>query len=175
MRAFVAAVMLMACGVVALAQTPPQLQNLPPSRRVTDPARPDFGYTAWLGSEVTVVAVFGADCAPCADSVPFYKRLTTALGTDKSKRRLAILTEGGVFPVIGIIEKHPEGFKTTAASYPQDDRFKLKTLPTLLVFDGAWKQRGRWEGRLTGGQEAEVIKLIETIVAAAAKEKGASR
>jgi hypothetical protein len=153
----------------ANAQVPP---DLPAANRVTDPARPDFGYMQpWAGSELTVAIAFGAGCKPCEESLPFYKRLATAPEMDRTTRRLIILTEGGVWPVINAIEKHPEGFKTIGAvSYPQDDRFKLKTLPAIFIFDGKWTRRGEWQGRLTPNQEAEVLALIETITAEARKK-----
>lgn len=161
---------LLVCSLMtvdAAAQTPPKLGDLPSSRRVTDPARPDVGYMQpWAGTELTVVVVFGADCEPCEESVPFYKRLANAAGMNRTTRRLTVLAEGGIWPARNAIEKHPQGFKTSGVvSYPQDDRFKLKTLPTILIFDGAWKRRGEWPGRLTPAQESEVLALMETITA----------
>jgi hypothetical protein len=177
MRSTLMTMWLCALGIGLQAmQTPPKVENLPPSRRVTDPARPDVGFTPWAGSELTIVVVFAADCKPCEESIPFYARLFNAPGMDRTTRRLTLLTDGGIFPVIDLISKHPQGFKPYgASSYPQDDRFQLKTLPTVLVFDGAWKQRGRWEGRLSAVQETEVTTLVATIVAEAKKKKGAPR
>src|SRR5688572_3123054 len=77
--------------------------NLPPSNRVTDKSRPDFGYSPWLGSEITVAVAFGVDCKPCADSIGFYKRIATLLDVDRKSRRLVFLTEGGIFPVLDLI------------------------------------------------------------------------
>lgn len=150
----------LAAGPVC-AQAPPALDKLPRTTRVTDKARPDVGYVAWAGDQVTVLVVVGASCEPCMEAVPFYKRLWSLPLIDGKARRVALLTTGGVVPVMSAIEKHPEGFvPRPAASYPGDDRFKVQVLPTVIVFDGAWKQRGRWEGKLSPSQEREVIDLI---------------
>ena len=147
-------------------QGPPRLDKLPPANRVTDKARPDFGYMQpWAGSTVTVAVVYSADCAVCDASVPFYKRLATAPGIDRKSGRFVVLTDGGIVPVANKIEKHSEGFRLSfVVSYPEDDRFQIKEFPTLLIFDGAWKKRGEWRGRLSPEQEAAALQLIASIV-----------
>jgi hypothetical protein len=155
-----AAVLLM--GMLMTGQQLPT--DLPPSRRVSDPARPDFGFTPWAGTEFTIVIAFGADCEPCVQSVASYKRLSAAALLDGKARRMTFLSQGGVWPVIEILETHPEGFKSVrVVSYPSDDRFGLKTLPTLWLIDGTWKRRGEWRGRLTQAQEGEVLAMIDVI------------
>jgi len=151
-------------GVLMIGQQPPP--NLPPARpRITDPARPDFGYSpGWVGSELTVAIVLGPDCVECRESVPLYKRLAQLQVLDGTARRLVFLTQGGIAPVLNMIEQHPQGFKLRGAvSYPSHDWFRTRVLPSIYVIDGAWKRRGEWSGRLTPAQEKDLIALIERI------------
>lgn len=158
--------LLIALVFIGSGQQRPPLDKLPPTARVTDKARPDFGYMRpWAGSEVTVVVVYSVDCPACGSSVPFYKRLATAPGIDGKTGRFVVLTQGGVMPVTSEIEGHPEGFRLgTVAAYPADDRFGVREFPTLLIFDGRWKRRGEWRGRLTPQQEAAALATVKTIL-----------
>jgi hypothetical protein len=155
----------------AAAQTPPSIDKLPPARTVTDRARPDYMYPQpWAGSAVTVIAVFGVECGPCQASVPFYKRLSAHPAIDRRAASFAVLAKGGIWPVIDAIQAHPQGFRAKpVASYPDDDRFAVRDLPTLLVIDGAWKERGRWTGVLSAAQEAEVFALVSQLSKGVAK------
>ena len=165
---------LVAICLSGIQQGPPRLDKLPPANRVTDKARPDFGYMRpWAGSIVTVVVVYSADCDVCDASIPFYKRLATAPGIDRKTGRFVLLTDGGIAPVVFKIEGHPDGFRPdVAAAYPADDRFGVTEFPTVLIFDGTWKKRGEWRGRLSTAQEGAALDLIKTILR---EPKGATR
>lgn len=156
---------------LAAPQLPPANQTAP--ARVTDRARPDFGFFPWAGRELTVIVVLGPDCKPCYDSVPFYKRLEPLPQIDRQEGRVAFLTVGGIWPAIDMVEKHPDGFRMRrSVSYPADNRFGVTTLPSVLVIDGKWKRRGTWTGRLSPAQEQEVLALLSQIAAEARKSSG---
>lgn len=145
-------------------QTPPT--NLPPARKVTDPARPDFGYMQpWAGSTVTVAVLYSASCDDCDASVPFYRRLASETGIDGKTGKLTVVADGGIAPVAITIQKHVDGFRPHhVVSYPTDDRFEVTRFPTLAVFDGQWRKRGEWRGRLSASDEAAVLEVIRAIV-----------
>jgi hypothetical protein len=167
---FLSALMTMAPS--AAAQVPPA-DARPSTARVTDPARPDYDFPPWAGGDVTVVVVLAADCKACADDVPFYKRLTELSVVDGKAARVVFLTQGGIWPVVDMVEKHPGGFKMRRTmSYPDDDRFQVTAMPTVLVIDGKWKRRGTWVGPATAADHAEIVALVNQIVAAARKGNG---
>jgi hypothetical protein len=171
MRVTIITLAISCAAATASAQTPPPVETLPRANPVTDPARPDFGYMQpWAGTVFTVVAVLRPDCAACEASVPFYKRLATLPGIDHETRRFVVMTQGGIGPVAMMIEKHPSGFRARpAVSFPDDGRLQVTELPSIVVFDGRWKERGRWAGQLTRAQEDEVLALLRTL------DKGGSR
>ena len=162
--------LLVGATVSFVQQLPP---NLPPSNRVTDKARPDFGYMQpWAGTELTIAVVYGVECAPCDASIPFYKRLASLPGIDGKLRSFVVIADGGIAPVAGRIQNHPDKFRPShLVSYPNDDRFGLQTSPTLLVFDRTWKRLGEWRGQLTSRQEEEVLSLVASVIS----KKGGTR
>ena len=94
----------------------------------------DYG----LGSQRTVVIAFSAECQPCKESVPFYKRLLSTNGMDGKRNRFIVLSTDGVVPVEGVLTK--AGFKPHAIiSYPRQS--KLRELsdqaPELVILDAA--------------------------------------
>ncbi len=156
----------------ALQQGPPP-PDAPAPPRVTDPARPDVGYMPWAGSDATVVVVFSVQCSDCAASVPFYRRLQQRIGENTARRSMVFLTQDGIWPAIGAIEKHPEGFKPgRVVAYPRDDRFALKGMPTVLLFGDGWKRTGEWHGRLDAAGEREVLAAIDALIGGAKERNG---
>lgn len=156
--------------------TPGQQQGPPPPDtpgpiRVTDRARPDFGYMPWAGSDVTVVVVFSANCADCVASIPFYRRMKQRIGDDTDRRGMVVMTQDGIWPAIAKIETHPEAFKPgRVVSYPRDDRFALKGMPTLLLFGADRQQVGEWRGRLDAAGERAVLAAIDRLIADAKRD-----
>ncbi len=147
-------------------QAPPP--NAPAVPRVTDRSRPDFGYAPWAGSELTVVVVLSTECQDC---VPFYKQLRAAVSPSPD-RKLVFMARDGIWPVATMIEQHPVGFRPDrVVSYPHEDRFQIHTVPTVIVFDGTWTQKGKWEGRLDHASQQVVIARIESLLAAGASRK----
>lgn len=154
---------------VGARQGPPPGAAPPP--RVTDRARPDFGYVPWTGTDVTVVVVFSVDCADCVASIPFYRRVRQRIGDDTDRRRMVVMTQDGIWPAIRKIEAHPEGFKPgRVVSYPRDDRFALKAMPTVLLFGAGRARVGEWRGRLDANGERELMDAIDGLVGREKKE-----
>ena len=159
------------CLLTGLISTPSVLQQGPPPpdtpapNRVTDPARPDVGYRPWAGSDVTVVVVFSAECADCVASIPFYRRVRQSIGENTDRRGLVFLTQDGLWPAFEVLKK--DGFDPgRVASYPRDDRFALRSMPTLLLFGPAWQRMGEWRGRLDAAGEREVLAAIDRLLGA---------
>lgn len=157
--------------LIGLVSSEPALQQgLPPPDapapvRVTDPARPDFGSRPWAGSEVTVVVVFSAECPDCVASIPFYRRVQQRIGANTNRRSLAFLTEDGLWPAVEALKK--EGLDPgRVSSYPRDDRFELKGMPTVLLFGDGWQRVGEWHGRLDAAGEREVLAAIDRVIGA---------
>lgn len=163
------------CLITGLISTPSGLQQGPPPpdtpapNRVTDPARPDVGYRPWAGTDVTVVVVFSAECADCVASIPFYRRVKERMGDNTDRRGLVFLTRDGLWPAFEMLKK--QGIDPgQVASYPRDDRFALKGMPTLLLFGANWQQVGEWRGRLDSAGERDVLAAIERLMGEAKKE-----
>lgn len=155
-------------------QQGPPPPDAPPPVRVTDRARPDFGYVPWAGSDVTVVVVFSVKCADCVASIPFYGRLRERIGGNNGRRSLVFLAEDGIWPAIEVLKARLERFHPRAvASYPRDDRFALKAMPSVLLFGQSWQRAGEWRGRLDPAAEREVLAAIDQVIAAAKKRGGA--
>lgn len=143
-----------------LRQGPPPGAAPPP--RVTDRARPDFGYVPWTGTDVTVVVVFSVSCADCVASIPFYRRVRQRIGEDTDRRRMVFMTRDGIWPAMEKIEAHAEGFKPgRVVSYPRDDRFGLQAMPTLWLFGAGRERVGEWRGLLDAKGEREVMEAID--------------
>lgn len=82
------------------------------------------------------------------------------------------MSQDGIWPVITMIAQHPEGFRPDrVVSYGPEDRFQVHTVPTLIVFDGAWTQKGRWEGRLDDTAQQDVMARIKSLLAASASKR----
>lgn len=58
-----------------------------------------------LGERATVIVVFCAECQRCIDSIPFYKRLASAAGSDDDRTRFLVLTVGGVIPASNVLKR----------------------------------------------------------------------
>lgn len=139
--------------------------DAPPPPRVTDRARPDFGYLPWAGSEATVVVVFSAECQDCVASIPFYGRLRERIGDNSARRSLVFLTQDGMWPAAEMLKSRMEGFNPRAvASYPRDDRFALKSMPSVFLFGRDWQRVGEWSGRLDAAGEREVLTALDTLL-----------
>lgn len=137
----------------------------PPPPRVTDRARPDFGYLPWAGSEATVVVVFSAECEACVASIPFYGRLRERIGANSPKRSLVFLTQDGMWPAAEMLKSRMKGFNPRAvASYPRDDRFALRSMPSVFLFGRDWKSVGEWSGRLDAAGEREVLTALDKLL-----------
>jgi hypothetical protein len=113
-----------------------------------------------LGSERSVVIAFSADCGPCKESLPFYKRILAADGMDGKRNRIIVMSTDGVVPVSKILES--AGFKPhLLVSYPRMRKLPeiSDQAPELVVVDAAGKVLGTWRGRLTAAEETEVLRL----------------
>lgn len=161
--------------LTALMSTTPGPQQGPPPPdtpgpiRVTDRARPDFGYKPWAGSDVTVVVVFSVECVDCVASVPFYRRLKQRIGDNTDRKGLVFLTQDGVWPAFAMLKEQGVDPRQLA-SYPPDDRFDLKGMPTLLLFGADWQRVGEWRGRLDSAGERAVLAAIDRLIADAKRE-----
>ncbi len=154
-------------------QQGPPPPDAPPPPRVTDRARPDFGYGPWAGSDVTVVVVFSVKCADCVASIPFYGRVKQRIGDNTARRSMVFLTQDGIWPAIEVLKTRLEGFNPRAvASYPRDDRFALKTMPTVFLFGAGWQRTGEWRGRLDAAGEREVLTAIDKVISDAKRGGG---
>lgn len=147
-----------------------QQQGMPPPGaapppRVTDRARPDFGYLPWAGSHATVVVVFSTECQDCVASIPFYGRLRERIGENSPRRSLVFLTQDGMWPAAEMLKSRMKGFDPrSVASYPRDDRFALESMPSVFLFGRDWKRIGEWSGRLDPAREAEVLAALDQLL-----------
>ena len=159
----------------AAGQGPPP--DAPGVKRVTDRARPDFGYAEWAGSDVSIVIVLSARCEDCAAAVPFYKELRSLIGPNTSARSLVFMARDGIWPAVEMIERHEDGFPAgRVVSYPLDDRFELGAMPAVLVIDGRWARKGKWEGRLDHARQREVVAQVKALIDAGdGSKKGGAR
>lgn len=103
----------------------------------------------------------GAECAPCVESVPFYRSLMKLPGMDGRVRRVVVIAKSGVWPVKEMTDAH--GFlphRLNAGPYPRRPVPGVTSAPTIVVVDGKGIRRGKWEGVLNASQRKEVIAAL---------------
>lgn len=124
----------------------------------------DIDGVTFQDSDWTLVMAIRQDCSFCEDSLPFYRRLTTArrqgshtanrvvvVSTDAEQALGEYLTRNGV-TVDSVVSIRP-------------GQLKIPGTPHLLLVGPDGLVRGVWRGKLAAAQEAEVfteLGLVET-------------
>jgi hypothetical protein len=115
-----------------------------------------------MGSKATAFIILeDAGCAPCVQSVPFYKSLMKLPEMDGKVRRVVVLAKSGVWPVKDMTDA--QGFtphRLNSGPYPRGTIPGITVAPTIVVFDGTGVQRGKWEGKLSAASQKAVIAAL---------------
>ena len=111
----------------------------------------------WSAHDTTVVLAVREGCHYCAESAPFYQRLTKALG-QSGKVHLVTVLPGE--PAQS--EKYLAGMGIPAGDIRQADLASLKVpyTPTLLVLDRSGVVKDVFVGKLSAEKEAQVLSRL---------------
>src|SRR5580698_8078474 len=107
----------------------------------------------WSAHQETVVLAVREGCHYCAESAPFYQRLTKALGKAPNVHMVAVLPGER-----SESEKYLAGMGVPVSDIRQADLASLKVpyTPTLLVLDRSGVVRDVFVGKLSADKEGQV-------------------
>lgn len=113
----------------------------------------------WSESEETVLIALSDTCRFCADSAPFYQKLTSELADRKNVRVVAVFPQE-----VAQGKKYLDGLNVQVAQVAQAslDSMGVRGTPTLLIVDKSGTVKQSWVGRLTADRESEVLSRIKT-------------
>jgi hypothetical protein len=107
-------------------------------------------------SHETLVLAISARCSFCEASLPFYARLASA-DTD-AVRIVAVLPESDS-EARGFVKRI--GSDLTALTGQNFRDLRIEGTPTLILLDSKRKVEKVWTGKLSSGQEQEVLKTVQ--------------
>jgi hypothetical protein len=143
--------------------------SLPSARRAkalvvqVKPAGPTIGAPLaiaglkWAQHKQTVLLVLRAGCHFCADSAPFYRRLSKDQTAKANTKFLAVLP-GPVEDSRAYLKRL--GMPITDARQAALGALSVRGTPTLLLVNDQGVLTKAWVGRLPAAQEAEVVATI---------------
>jgi hypothetical protein len=107
----------------------------------------------------TLVMALREDCRFCADSVPFYQKLTAAAGaTPRRAFQLTVVSTDSQSALIAYLQANGVMVDHVVSTRPGD--LKIPGTPHLLLVDTNGIVRRVWRGRLAAEQEQEVIDAL---------------
>lgn len=126
-----------------------------------------------LGTAFTVVVAFAAEnCAPCRQSIPFYKTLLSLPRMDGKAGRLVVVATDGVWPVKNILDPNKlEPHRLTSGPYPARRLPGVTAAPTVVLIDRTGTTVGKWEGPLSAGDQEAIVKAINRLGASKGRQR----
>ncbi len=133
-----------------------QMSNQPPAQQSLDypPGSQiqDSGHLALAGSSLTLVLMTSSSCHFCAESLPFYRRITPKAHSD-GVRVVAITRED---PDVNKNYLAASGVAVDDVLFADDDGIRVAATPTLLLLRSDGSIVNSWVGKLTAAQEKEI-------------------
>ena len=111
----------------------------------------------WSASEKNLVLVLSTTCRFCAESVPFYQRLTERNAKDKSVRVIAVLPET-VDASRQYLSENQIAVDEVLKGNPSD--LMVRGTPTLILIDKIGIVLNSWVGKLPSDKENEVLTKV---------------
>ena len=110
----------------------------------------------WQKNGETVLLALSTTCHFCADSAPFYRRLTEEKG---GVRVVAVTPQ-----TVDVSKKYldAKGLKVDEVTQSPLDSIGVEATPTLMLVDDSGVVTHKWVGRLDAEQEADVLARIQT-------------
>ncbi|HEV7377333.1 MAG TPA: hypothetical protein VGN95_21630 [Pyrinomonadaceae bacterium] len=112
----------------------------------------------WAQNGQTLLLVLEKGCRFCAESAPFYQRLTSETAAKSGVRLVAVLPQ----------EVNEAKEYLSSLSVPIDevrqaglDTLGVKGTPTLILVNGKGEVMKSWAGKLPADEETEVIRRVE--------------
>ena len=136
--------------------------RVPPTTQPTpydEGERVDFPEAEFGSSDRTLLVVVRSSCPACTTSLPFYRKVTDTLSSNKAPVRLVAvvldpleagtryLSDNGIFP-------HAVIRMSAAAGN------RIRLTPTILLVDREGSLIGNWVGILSREQEREVLEKL---------------
>ena len=116
--------------------------------------------SSYGSSPRTLLIAMNTRCGFCAESVPFYNRLTASRQANSQSVRIVALFPDSVDEVRRYVEQKQLGVETIAAV--DLSKFNVSGTPTLILIDSSGKVLDFWLGKLTTDTEQQVIQRIST-------------
>lgn len=112
----------------------------------------------WSTSRQTLLIVLSQGCHFCAESVPFYQRVTQEAKGRSDIQLVAVLPQP---PSEG--QKYLDDLGVSIKNIKQAtlSSIQVKGTPTLLLVDNKGVVTGAWAGKLPPGKEDEVISRLQ--------------
>jgi hypothetical protein len=133
------------------------LKSAPAPVTIATGAKLDLASVDWSAHDKTVVLALREGCHFCAESVPFYQRLTKAMAKSPQTHLIAVLPG----------EPDQNKQYLNGLGVPVDDirkhdlaDLKVPYTPTLLVLDRTGVVREVFVGKLTAAKETEVLSKL---------------
>jgi len=111
----------------------------------------------WQQNGRTVLLAIKPDCPYCNASIPFYRKLSQALVTQKSGSLVAL------FPKTvsdGPSYLNSSGVAVNEVKQVAFDTLGIKGTPTIIIADKDGAVVGFWFGQLTSAKEEEVLRQL---------------
>jgi hypothetical protein len=115
------------------------------------------------GKSATVVLFISQHCPFCAQSMPFYERLSRLRAASSNDFALLAYVPEGEKPTSGVAYLGRRGVTTDsvgAASFPD---IGVKGTPTVLLLDATGRVRAAWVGALMPKEEKDVLSRIRQL------------
>lgn len=125
---------------------------------VEDPMDPIDGVDfARNGS--TLLMMLREDCRFCQESIPFYKRLTTAVAHSASPHRIVVVSTDPLERMSAYLGA--AGVQVSHLAGVTPGQLRVPGTPMLLLVDNTGVVREVWRGKLNRAQEVEVLRALD--------------
>lgn len=114
-------------------------------------------------ARLSAVVVLSNTCGFCVDSAGFYRRLAALEAKAGGGFQTLFLGIRGIDDATAFVLQHRLDPKQTRPT-PPDVQVKVPGTPTLLLVDSQGRVTRSWVGKLTTGQESEVITEVSRVV-----------